>query len=123
VLSRRKVVLLGSLLWFAGLVTGCDDDRERKCQLAVRSLAAAPEAKAAHEMERVIAFGRYALPDIEQEIHTANVRGRERLLEAISRLRLTEALPLTEYVARWDESAQVRARAGLVSARLRSSTH
>ena len=100
----------------------CDADRERASHIAVKSLAAAPESKVPGEMQRVLALGRYALPDIEQEIHGASSRGRLRLLEALRRLKDREALPLVDTVARWDVDPGARALAKEVAQELRNAS-
>ncbi len=110
-LAPALVLLLG--------LGGCADEREHPCRIAVKSLAAAPENRASGELEKVLRFGRYALPDIEQELHTASVTGRKRLLEALRRLKEREAIPFLEIVARHDESQEVRALAAEVAASLR----
>jgi hypothetical protein len=100
--TRRALLVVGLAL------AAChDDERERKCQLAVRSLVAAPEDRAAGELEKVLAFGRYALPDIEQEYHAARRAGRARLIEALSRIADPEAVPLLALLARWEEDAEL----------------
>jgi hypothetical protein len=114
-----RVLLLSAVLL---ALAGCTDEREQPCRLAVRSLAAAPEDRAAGELKKVLAFGRYALPDIEQELHAASTTGRKRLIEALRKLREREAIPFLEIVARWDEEPEVRALAREVAASLRNAT-
>lgn len=111
-----------ALLLLALLAAACTDTtvREQPCRLAVKSLAAAPEVHARGELQKVLRFGRYALPDIEQEFHGATVVGRKRLLEALRRLKEREAVPFLELVARSDEHAEVRALAAEVATSLRA---
>lgn len=94
-------------------------DRERTCRLAVKSLVAAPETKVPGELRRVVKLGRYALPDIEQEIHQAPAASRLRLLDAIERIGEAEAVPLLEFLARYDTVDKVRKRARDVARTLR----
>jgi hypothetical protein len=101
-----------------GWILSCSPDRERASHIAVKSLAAAPQNKVPGEMARVLSFGRYALPDIEQEIHGASIQGRLRLLEALSRLKDKEAIPLLDTLARWDADPEVRKRAHEVAREL-----
>lgn len=91
---------------------GCEDDpRERRCRLAVRSLVACPESRVDGELAKVLAYSRYALPDIEQEFHVSPRLGRLRLLRALAKMGDAEALPFARHVARWDEEPEVRKRA------------
>lgn len=101
----------------AGAV-GCDDRRERRSRIAVRSLAACPESKVEQELAKVLSYGRYALPDIEQELPVSPKLGRLRLLRALARLADPEALPFVRHVARWDEQEEVRQRAAEVAREL-----
>jgi hypothetical protein len=92
-------------------LAACSDNGERRCHLAVKSLVAAPQNKAAGELEKVVAFGRYALVDIEQEYHAAPPTGRRRLLDALDRLQLAEAQPFLELCARVETDPAVREQA------------
>ena len=113
-----------AIVLVAALQAGCVDstEREQPCRIAVKSLAAAPENRAAGELQKVLRFGRYALPDIEQELQIASVVGRKRLLEALRRLREPESIPFLETVARWDEAKEVRALASEIASDLRNAT-
>jgi len=111
-----RVILVLLLVFLAS----CTDEREQPCRIAVKSLAAAPENRAAGELQKVLAFGHYALPDIEQELHSANAVGRKRLIEALRRLKEKGAIPFLEIVACWDESAEIRSLAKEVAASLRA---
>ena len=93
--------------------------REQACRLAVKSLVAAPETRVAGELARVVKHGRYALPDIEQEMHQAPLASRLRLLDAIERIGEAEAVPLLDFLARWDTADKVRVRARNVARTLR----
>jgi hypothetical protein len=107
------------MLLLLGMGNGCArEEREQATRRAVKSLVAAPEEYVAGERRRVVAFGRYALPDIEQEFHSADPGGRVRLLEALERLAQEESLPFLKLVARWDEDDAVRKRAAKVVATL-----
>jgi hypothetical protein len=105
------------LLVISTLLLSCGDDRERRCHLAVKSLVAAPADRAAGELEKVVAFGRYALPDVEQEFHAASPTGRRRLLDALDRLRLREAQPFLAFVARWETDQALRRQAMVLARR------
>jgi hypothetical protein len=95
------------LLAVVGL-SGCTDPRERPCRIAIKSLGVAPDSRAAAELEKAVAFGHYALPDIEQEFQAASVKGRLRYLAALRRIDSKDAVPFLEIVARWDEDDAVR---------------
>jgi hypothetical protein len=113
----RRTIALVLLL---GLLAACSDTDERRCHLAVKSLIAAPADKARGELDRVLAFGRYALPDIEQEFHAASSAGRGRLLDALDRLRLAEAQPFLELVTRLETDPALREQAAHLARRFAS---
>jgi len=94
---------------------GCDHSRERRCRIAVRSLAACPESKVEQELAKVLRFGGYALPDVEEELPVTPKRGRLRLLRALALLDDPESLPFLRQVARWDDQPMVRERAAEVA--------
>ena len=103
----RPVPLL-LLLSAVMLVSACTDRRERPCRIAVKSLGVAPDSKAAGELEKVVAFGHYALPDIEQEFHASTLKGRLRYLDALQRIRSSDSVAFLRTVARWDSDDAVR---------------
>jgi hypothetical protein len=104
------------LIAIIGLGLGaCTDSRERPCRIAVKSLALAPDNKAAGELVKVVAFGRYALPEIEQEYHYASTKGRLRYLDALRRIKDADAVRFLQVVARWDDDDAVRRTAKQVA--------
>ena len=122
VMRTLKLLLLGlALLALLAPVASCGRDVERQCRIAVRSLVAAPKNRVAGELDKVVAFGRYALPDIEQEFHSSSTAPRGRLLDALSRLNLRESIPFVELAARWEKDATVRSQAEAVLRKLRAS--
>jgi hypothetical protein len=92
-------------------LAACTDSRERPCRIAVKSLALAPDNKAAGELVKVVSYGRYALPEIEQEYHYASTKGRMRYLDAMQRIKDAEAVRFLRVVVRWDDNDAVRRRA------------
>lgn len=116
---RRGLLLL---LLLPLVLKGCasDFDREQRSRLRVRSLVAAPERAVEQELDKVVAQGAYALPDIEQEMHAAPAAGRLRLLRALGRIGSREAVPLLRFLARHDTDDAVRRRAGRLADRLKA---
>jgi hypothetical protein len=117
VLTSRLFLVM--LLLSAG---ACTDEREQASRLVVKSLAAAPKDKAAREAEKVLSFGRYALPDIEQELQVSPLEGKLRLLDVLERLKDREALPFLDFLARWEREEAARKRAGQVAKAIRLMT-
>jgi hypothetical protein len=117
---RSTLPILALLMALVGSCVSTDE--EWACRLAVKRLVAAPERLVEAETRRVVAYGTYALPDIEQELHVAPAKGRLRLLEALRRIGSPESLPLLEFLGRRDTDDAVRERAAQIAAMLRRST-
>ena len=113
----QRSVAVAVAIAVAGLLLSCDDSRGQDyyTRMAVKGLATAPAGKERMQLGKVVAKGSHALPDIEQEFHSADPAGRRRLLEALERLKDRQALPFVRYVARWDEDPGVRKEAARVS--------
>jgi hypothetical protein len=119
VLRRLPVVLLA----LAALLPACQDtQREKESRMAVKRLVSAPDGKEARELERVVSFGRYTLPDIEQESHAAPSKSRLRLVDAVRRIGSRDALPWLDFLARWDSDEAVRRGAKRAGEDLRSAS-
>jgi len=106
-MGRLGLLVAGGIL----LASGCDDPREWRSRQAVRQLVKAGPLASAAARARVIAEGRYALVDIEQEIHAADLTARLRLLAAVEGIGDPEAIPLLRFLERWADDDAVRERA------------
>lgn len=103
------------------VVCGCaGKDEERIARIAIKRLVAAPEGKLSGELRRVVAMGTYVLPDIEQEMHSAPIQGRLRMVEAMRRINSAESLKLLDFLVRWDSDDTVRRRARLAATAIRA---
>lgn len=107
----------------ASCLSACKQDREEPCHLAVRSLSAAPTKAADGELAKVVAFGKLALPEIEQAYHGAGLEVKLRLLTAIERINDPTALPFLDFVSRQDLDEQVKQRAREVAANVHRQQH
>jgi hypothetical protein len=104
------------------VLLGCAaKDEERSSRLAIKRLVAAPEGKLPGELRRVVAMGTYVLPDIEQEMHSAPIQGRLRMVEAMRRINSAESLKLLDFLRRWDSDDTVRRRARLAATAIRAT--
>lgn len=109
------------ILLLCPLLLNCTDTREHDSRMAVKSLIAAPESKVRLAMSKVLTFGSYSLPDVEQEFHSALPEGRLRLLDVIERLGDQSAIPFLEFLSRWEPDSQVRQRAKVIAEALHQS--
>jgi hypothetical protein len=93
---------------FVFALGACSTSDERRSLRAVKRLLRANEVYAPTALSELVAFGPYALVDIEQELPGAKQQGRLRLIEAIGRIGDREALPFLRVIGRWDDDPLVR---------------
>jgi hypothetical protein len=93
---------------------GCDDQSYREIGTAIDIVAHRDGALAAPSRDRLIAFGRRALPQIETALHTAPARGRLALIEVLDRIGDPEAAAVFRHCAVYDTEAEVRDACGAV---------
>lgn len=117
-MSDINIRFLALAFALAILGSGCQNDREDSCHLAVRSYAAAPAKAAETELAKVAAFGKLALPDIEQEFHDADRDTKLRLLTAVEQINDPQALPFLDFISRPGGDEQVSQRAREVAAKV-----
>ena len=65
-------------------------------------------------MERLAAFKRAAIPQIETSLHTAAPAGRLHLIAAMARIGDGEAVPILRHAALFDVAPEVRSAAEAV---------
>ena len=104
------------------LCSGCEDTREAKCRLWVQRLIKARTRQVEVAHKRVVAFGRYAIPEIEQEFPSATADQKIRLLEALGGIADKEAIPLLIIISERDPNSDVRERAKRIAKKLTKPT-
>jgi HEAT repeat protein len=115
---ERWVWILGALLGLTVLF-GCADQREQQSRKAVRRLAQATPSAYEDALDPVVALGRYALVDIEQQLHEAEADQRLHLLEAVDRIGDPDGVPLLRFWSLRADDARVRRKAAQALQRLR----
>lgn len=106
---RRMRWMLVALL----LLAACEDAREWQVRQAVRAVVGG-KRDARRAMEFVAAQGRYAIPEIEQQIHAAPDDAKKRLIALLVRIDAREAAPLLRILAgRGSAAVRQAARAAL----------
>lgn len=96
------------LLLLAASSAACEDPREHESRQAVKQLVKATPSRVRAARERVARIGRFALVDIEQELHGADLATRLRLIATIREIGDPEALPLLRFLERWDDEQLAR---------------
>ena len=105
--------------WTAGLLAAAlacaachgGDDLAWRSRKRVRRLAEARGPAVSGALDAVVALGRVALPDIEQEFHAVPLASRLQFVEALRRIGDPEAVPFLSYVARHGRQPLLRRRA------------
>ncbi|MFH1130567.1 MAG: hypothetical protein V1754_04485 [Pseudomonadota bacterium] len=93
-------------LFFLGW--GCQDSREWRTRNSVKKLVDADDSIVQQATELVVAFGRYALPEIEQQMPSISPEQKLRLLEAVRQINEVEAVGFLRVLVRWSGDQSVR---------------
>ncbi|HXJ22297.1 MAG TPA: hypothetical protein VMT03_18905 [Polyangia bacterium] len=112
-----RVPALAALLLFAALATGCEDSSHSDIGDEINILIRRNDALVPPAMDRLAAFKRAAIPQMETSLHTAAPAGRLHLITVFARIGDSEAVPILRHVALFDVTPDVRASAESVLTR------
>lgn len=118
--QRRLLALL--CLAAPLLVTGCEDVSHRDIGDEISILTRRNDALVPPATERLAAYGRKAVPQIETALHTAAPTGRLHLIAALEKIGDHESVPVLRHVAIYDVKPEVRAGAEGLLARWASGS-
>jgi hypothetical protein len=113
----RRRLLIGALAVapaFALTVLGgaaCEDVTHRDIGDEINILVRRDDQLVPPATERLAAYHRRAIPQIETALHTAAPTGRMHLVTALDRVGDEEAVPVLRHAATYDMTADVRAAA------------
>jgi hypothetical protein len=102
----RRRLLTGALAF--ALLGACDDLSHRDIGDEINILVRRDDQLVAPATERLAAYKRRAIPQIETALHTSAPTGRLHLLVALDRIGDEEAVPVLRHVAIYDMTADVR---------------
>jgi HEAT repeat protein len=109
-LSRIGLLAAALLSTAAAGSVGCEDTTYRDIGSEITVLAKrSQDPRVDGARQRLVAFGRTAIPQIETALHTAQERGRLHLVAALQDIGDPEAIPILRHLAVYDSSADVRA--------------
>ena len=116
-MGRRLLdaLLLGALAASPGL-GACDDVSHQDIGDEINILVRRDDQLVPPATERLAAYARRALPQIETAMHTAAPTGRLHLVAALDRIGDEEAAPVLRHVAVYDITPDVRQAAEAVLA-------
>jgi hypothetical protein len=109
--------LLATLFLVAALATGCEDGSHSDIGDEINILIRRNDALVPPAMDRLAAFKRAAIPQMETSLHTAAPAGRLHLITVFARIGDSEAVPVLRHVALFDVTPDVRAAAESVLTR------
>jgi hypothetical protein len=109
---RRRLVVVAALF-----LAACEDVSHRDIGDEINVLVMRNDVLVAPATERLAAYKRSAIPQIETAIHTAAPPGRLHLIAALDRIGDEEAVPVLRQVALYDITGEVRAGAEAVLTR------
>ena len=95
----------------------CEDVTHRDIGDEINILVRRDDQLVPPATERLAAYNRRAIPQIETALHTAAPTGRMHLVAALDRVGDDEAVPVLRHVATYDMTAEVRAAAEAVLTR------
>jgi hypothetical protein len=106
---RRGLIALA--LAAALAAAACDDHAHTDIGDEINILTRRNDALVPPAVDRLAAYGRKAVPQIETALHTAAPPGRLHLLEALAKIGDEESVPVLRHVAVYDVKEEVRAAA------------
>jgi hypothetical protein len=109
--------LRAALLLAATLATACEDGSHADIGDEINILIRRNDALVPPAMDRLVAFKRAAIPQMEISLHTAAPSGRLHLITAFARIGDSEAVPILRHAAMFDVTPEVRAAAESVLTR------
>jgi len=92
----------------AGVGPGCEDRSHGDIGDEINLLIRRNDALVPPATERLAAYGRKALPQIETAMHTAAPYGRLHLIAALERIGDPESAPVLRHIAVYDVTPEVR---------------
>jgi hypothetical protein len=105
-MGRR--LLIGALAAAPALLGACDDLSHQDIGDEINILVRRDDQLVPPATERLAAYKRRAVPQIETAMHTAAPTGRLHLLVALDRIGDDEAVPVLRHVAVYDITPEVR---------------
>jgi hypothetical protein len=96
------------LILAALLLVACEDRSYRDIGAEIRVLAERDDQLVARSLERLVRFGRRAVPQIETALHTASARGKLNLVRALDAIAAPDAAPILRHLAVYDPAPEVR---------------
>jgi hypothetical protein len=102
---RRLVIAAGPLL---ALAAACEDLSHRDIGDEINILVRRDDQLVTPATDRLAAYRRRAIPQIETALHTAAPTGRLHLVAALDRIGDEEAIPVLRHVATYDMTPDVR---------------
>ena len=105
---RRRFVVLALA---ASLLAACDDTSHSDIGDEINILVRRNDQLVPPATERLAAYKRAAIPQIETAFHTAAPSGRLHLIAALDRIGDGEAVPILRHAAMFDITTEVRGAA------------
>jgi hypothetical protein len=109
--------LVAALLLAGTLATACEDGSHADIGDEINILIRRNDALVPPAMDRLTAFKRAAIPQMETSLHTAAPAGRQHLITVFGRIGDSEAVPILRHVALFDVTPEVRSSAEAVLTR------
>jgi hypothetical protein len=113
-MRQRCLAVVG--LWATAFLASCEDGSHRDIGDEINLLTRRNDALVPPAMQRLSAYGRKAVPQIETALHTAAPTGRLHLLDVLEKIGDVESIPVLRHVAVYDVKTEVRQAAEAILA-------
>jgi hypothetical protein len=114
---RRLIAAAALGLAAPWILSACDDTTHADIGDEINILVRRDDALVPPATDRLAAYKRLAIPQIETAMHTSAPAGRLHLIAALDRIDDDEAVPILRHVALYDVDPDVRAAAEAVLTR------
>ena len=105
---RASFLAAAALAALASVAAGCEDANHRDIGDEINILVRRNDELVPPAIERLAAYRRAAIPQIETSMHTSAPPGRLHLIAALDRIGDDEAVPVLRHVALFDVTPDVR---------------
>jgi hypothetical protein len=119
---KRPLRLFLALVLAGTLGAACEDGSHGDIGDEINILIRRNDALVPPAMDRLAAFKRAAIPQMETSLHTAAPAGRLHLITVFARIGDSEAVPILRHAALFDVTPEVRAAAEAVLTRWAGDT-
>ena len=100
-----------TLVFVLAILSACSRTPDPEIRMQAMIVAQHEGKPVQDAIDKLIPYGKRALPGIEATLHGASPEGKKNLIEAMRRIGDAEAVPLLGHIASYDDDESCRAEA------------